>query len=494
MIQKKIKVMMANPNQEVKYTQLFINNEFVDAVSKKKFSTLNPATGKVIAEIAEGDKADVNLAVAAAKKAFHRNSEWRQATPLQRTELINKLCALMTRDKQILASLESQDNGKPFTNALYDVEASIMTLKYYAGWTDKFFGHTIPTGGFVSMTRKEPIGVVGQIIPWNFPLMMLSWKWGPALAVGCTIVMKPAEQTPLTALYMAALSKEAGFPAGVINMVTGFGPTAGAAISEHPDIQKVAFTGSVEVGRIIMAAAAKSNLKRVTLELGGKSPLVVFDDADIDYAVQTAHDALFANHGQSCCAGSRTYVHEKIYDQFVAKAVALAKARKVGDPFDKSTQQGPQIDDEMMTKVLGYIESGKKEGAKLQCGGKRIGKVGYFIEPTVFSDVKDDMKIAQEEIFGPVQSIFKFSSLEEVIDRANNVSYGLAAGVITNDINKATKYAHSVEAGTVWINTYNAVLPTTPFGGYKESGMGREQGADGLNNYLETKTITMKLL
>ncbi|KAH8417832.1 hypothetical protein KR222_006710, partial [Zaprionus bogoriensis] len=497
--------------------QLFINNEFVDAASGKTFGTNNPATGKEIVQVAEGDKADVDLAVAAAKKAFHRGSVWRQMSPLQRTNLMNKLCDLMERDKEFLASIETQDNGKPFAEALFDVTISIMTLRYYAGWTDKFFGDTIPAGGFISMTRKEPIGVVGQIIPWNYPLLMLAWKWGPALAVGCTIIMKPAEQTPLTALHMAALAKEAGFPAGVINVINGFGPTAGAAITEHPEIAKVAFTGSVEIGRLVMEAAAKSNLKRVSLELGGKSPVVVFDDADIDYAVDTTHEALFSNHGQSCCAGSRTYVHEKIYDKFVEKAAAKAKARKVGNPFEESVLQGPQIDEEMLNKVLGYIESGKQQGAKLQAGGKRIGNVGYFIEPTVFSDVKDDMRIAQEEvkkkratcrreqranflaslssqIFGPVQSIFKFSSIDEMIDRANNVQYGLAAGIITNDLNKAMKFANSVDAGSVWINCYDAVLPQTPFGGYKQSGIGRELGKDGLDNYLETKTITMKLL
>ncbi|XP_018783508.1 PREDICTED: aldehyde dehydrogenase X, mitochondrial-like isoform X1 [Bactrocera latifrons] len=485
---------MANPNEVPKYTQLFINNEFVDAVSGKKFPTINPATGKVIAQIAEGDKADVDLAVAAAKKAFHRNSAWRKLSPLERTALIEKLCSLMERDKYILASLETQDNGKPFTSAIGDVMFAIMALKYYAGWTDKFFGDTIPGGDFVVQTRKEPIGVAGQIIPWNYPLVMLAWKWAPALAVGCTIVMKPAEQTPLTALHMAALSKEAGFPAGVINVIPGYGPTAGAAISEHHDIQKVAFTGSAEIGRIIMQAAAKSNLKRVTLELGGKSPFVVFDDVDVDKAVQLTHDAIFPNQGQTCCAGTRTYVHEKIYDEFVKKSVALAKARKIGDPFEASTNHGPQIDEEMMNKILGYIEIGQKQGAKLQCGGKRVGNVGYFIEPTVFSDVTDKMRIAQEEIFGPVMSIFKFSDIEEIIDRANDVEYGLAAGILTNDINKATKFANNVDAGSVWINCYSAVLPQAPFGGYKQSGIGREMGRDGLNNYLETKTITTKIV
>ncbi|XP_055852518.1 aldehyde dehydrogenase X, mitochondrial [Episyrphus balteatus] len=485
---------MSNPQQSIVYTKLFINNEFVDAVSGKTFETINPATEKVIASVSEGDKADVDLAVKAAKKAFSLNSEWRKMESQKRADLIIKLAELMERDKHTLANLEVMDNGKTFDAACFDIDCSIDTLKYYAGWTDKFFGDTIPVASFISMTKKEPIGVVGQIIPWNYPLLMLAWKWGPALAAGCTIVLKPAEQTPLSALHMGALTKEAGFPPGVINIVTGFGPTAGAAISTHNDIQKVAFTGSVEIGRIIMEAAAKSNLKKVSLELGGKSPIVVFDDADIDYAVEVAHNALFDNHGQSCCAGSRTFVHEKIYEKFVTKAAQKAKDRKVGNPFENGVLQGPQVDTEMFNKVLNYIESGKQEGAKLECGGKRFGDVGFFIEPTVFSDVKDDMKIAKEEIFGPVQSIFKFSSMEEVIERANNTSYGLAAAVITNDINKAILFANSVDAGSVWINCYDAVLPQTPFGGFKQSGFGRELGKDGLDNYLENKTITIKML
>lgn len=485
---------MSNPQQAVVYTKLFINNEFVNAVSGKTFDAINPATGKVIASVAEGDKADVDLAVNAAKRAFSINSEWRRMESQKRADLMIKLTELIQRDKHILANLETMNNGKTYDASLFDIDCAIDTIKYYAGWTDKFFGDTIPVSSFISMTKKEPIGVVGQIIPWNYPILMLAWKWGPALAAGCTIVMKPAEQTPLTALHMAALSKEAGFPPGVINIINGYGPTAGAAITTHKCIQKVAFTGSVEVGRIVMEAAAKSNLKKVSLELGGKSPIVVFDDSDLDYAVNVAHTALFDNHGQSCCAGSRTYVHEKIYDKFVEKAVQKAKERKVGDPFESGVMQGPQIDDEMFNKVLDYIESGKKEGAKLQCGGKRFGDVGFFIEPTVFSDVTDDMKIAQEEIFGPVQSIFKFKTIEEVIERANNTTYGLAAAVITNDINKAIIFANSVDAGSVWINCYDAVLPQTPFGGFKQSGFGRELGKDGLDNYLENKTITIKVL
>jgi aldehyde dehydrogenase (NAD+) len=483
-----------NPNPEIKYTKLFINNEFVDSVSGKKFATCNPATGKKIVDVAEGDKADVDLAVKAAKKAFARGSQWRDMDPWNRSKVMIKLTELILRDQTYIASLETLDNGKPFNEALFDVIYSVECLKYYAGWCDKFTGDTIPAGSCLqTMTKKEPIGVVGQIIPWNYPLLMLAWKWGPALATGCTIVMKPAEQTPLTALYLASLAKEAGIPAGVINIITGYGPTAGAAISHHPDIRKVAFTGSVEVGKIIMKSAADSNLKRVTLELGGKSPLVVCEDADIDEAVEIAHGALFINQGQCCCAGTRTYVHEKIYDEFVKKAVAKAKSRNVGNPFEKTVQQGPQIDEEMMQKVLGYIESGKKEGAKLECGGNRVGNAGFFIEPTVFSNVKDNMKIAREEIFGPVQSIFKYSSLKEMIERANDTCYGLASGIITKDLNKALTFSNNVEAGSVWVNCYNAIIPQAPFGGYKLSGFGRELGKAGLENYLETKTITIKL-
>ncbi|XP_076239580.1 aldehyde dehydrogenase 1A1 [Calliopsis andreniformis] len=479
---------------EIKYTQLFINNEFVDAVSKKTFPTINPANGKVIVEVAEGDKADVDKAVAAAKQAFNRKSEWRKMDASARGVLLNKLADLIERDIEYLASLESLDNGKAYPVALFDVKASISTLRYYAGWSDKILGDTIPAdGNFVSFTRKEPVGVVGQIIPWNYPLVMLSWKWGPALAAGCTIVMKPAEQTPLSALYAAALAKEAGFPPGVINVITGYGPTAGAAVVSHPDIRKVAFTGSTEVGRLIMETAAKSNLKRVSLELGGKSPLVIFDDVDVMEAAKLANFALFTNHGQCCCAASRTFVHAKIYDEFVKCAKQLALKIKVGDPFSPETEQGPQIDEQMFNKVLRLIESGKKEGAVLETGGQREGKVGYFIQPTVFSNVTDNMEIAQEEIFGPVQTILKFETMDEIIDRANNTKYGLAAGVITKDINKALEFAQAVEAGSIWINCYDALTPQTPFGGFKQSGIGREMGADGLEGYVETKTVTIKV-
>ncbi|EZA52207.1 hypothetical protein DMN91_010037 [Ooceraea biroi] len=479
---------------QIKYTQLFIDNEFVDAVSGRKFPTLNPTSGKVIAEISEGDKADVDKAVNAAKRAFDRNSEWRKMHPYTRGQLMNKFADLVTRDLDYIATLETLDNGKTYASAVEDIQASICTLRYYAGWCDKIHGDTIPTGHTsVTLTRKEPVGVVGQIIPWNYPFMMLVWKWGPALATGCTLILKPAEQTPLSALYAAALAKEAGFPAGVINVIPGYGPTAGAAIAEHPEIQKVAFTGSTEVGRIIMAACAKSNLKRVSLELGGKSPLVIFDDVDVKEAAEIAHNAIFANHGQNCCAGSRTFVHSKIYDEFVKRAKQLALNRKVGDPFDKKTDQGPQIDDEMLNKIIDLINSGKQQGAVVQAGGNREGSVGYFVQPTVFSNVTDDMRIAKEEIFGPVQSILKFDTMDEVIERANRTNYGLASGVITRDINKALEFAQAVEAGSVWVNCYDAITPQTPFGGYKESGIGRELGEEGLKGYLEIKTVSINI-
>lgn len=486
--------MKMNRKIDIKYTQLFINNNFVDSVSGKKFSTINPANGTVIAEVSEGDKADVDKAVAAAKEAFSRKSKWRTMDASIRGNLMNKFADLIARDMEYIATLETLDNGKTYSNALFDIEASIETIRYYAAWCDKIFGDTIPVDGkLISLTRKEPIGVVGQIIPWNYPFLMLAWKWGPALATGCTIVLKPAEQTPLSALYAAALAKEAGFPPGVINVITGYGPTAGAAIAEHPEVNKIAFTGSTEVGHLIMAASAKSNLKRVSLELGGKSPLVIFDDVDIKEAVEIAFNAIFANHGQNCCAGSRTFVHAKIYDQFVNHAKQLASQRKVGDPFNSETEQGPQIDEEMLNKILGLIKSGKEEGAILETGGERHGNVGYFIKPTVFSNVTDTMRIAKEEIFGPVQSILKFETMDEVIERANNTNYGLAAGVLTKNIDKALTFAQAVEAGSVWINCYDAITPQTPFGGFKQSGIGRELGAEGLKEYLETKTISIKV-
>ncbi|MEE8170978.1 MAG: aldehyde dehydrogenase family protein, partial [Phycisphaerae bacterium] len=416
-----------------------INNEWVNAASGKTFETINPATGDVICQVAEADADDVNAAVKAAQQAFEPRSKWRRMAASKRGVLLNKLANLIEANSEELARLESLDNGKPFSMAAAaDLPLTIACYRYYAGWADKIQGKTIPINGpYFCYTRHEPVGVVGQIIPWNFPLLMQAWKLAPALACGNTIILKPAEQTPLTALRIGELIVEAGFPAGVVNILPGYGPTAGAAIAKHMQIDKVAFTGSTEVGRLIMEMAAKSNLKRITLELGGKSPNIVFADADMDAAIEGAHFALFFNQGQCCCAGSRLFVEERIYDEFVQRSTERAKKRTVGDPFNDKTEQGPQVDKDQFDKVMGYIESGKQQGARMTTGGGRAGDKGFFIEPTVFCDVKDDMKIAQEEIFGPVMSIIKFKDLDEVIRRSNTTAYGLAAAVWTKDISKA---------------------------------------------------------
>jgi aldehyde dehydrogenase (NAD+) len=475
-------------------TQLLINNQWVPAQSGKTFATINPSTGEEICQIAEADASDVEKAVRAARAAFEHGT-WRKIAASQRGALLLRLADLIERNADELAALESLDNGKPVAVAkAVDVAATAGCFRYFAGWADKVHGKTIPIDGdFFCYTRLEPVGVVGQIIPWNFPMLMLAWKLAPALATGNTVIMKPAEQTPLSALRIGELIVEAGFPPGVVNMLPGFGPTAGAAIANHMDVDKVAFTGSTEVGHLIMEAAAKSNLKRVTLELGGKSPNIVFADTDLDAAVEGAHFGLFFNHGQCCCAGSRVFVEEKIYDQFVEKSGERARKRTVGDPFDPKTEQGPQVDAAQFEKVMGYIDSGRKEGAKLVCGGDRVGDRGYFIQPTVFSDVQDDMKIAKEEIFGPVMSIIPFKSVDEVITRANRTEYGLAAAVWTRNIQKALSISNSVRAGTVWVNCYNVLDTRAPFGGFKQSGIGRELGEYGLQQYTEIKTVTVKL-
>jgi len=479
---------------DVKHTGIFINNEWHSSLSGKTFPTLNPASGEIIAQVQEGDKSDVDKAVKAASEAFRLGSPWRVMDASRRGELLYKLADLMERDATYLASLETLDNGKPYVMSfLADVALSIKVYRYYAGWADKNHGKTIPIDGdFMSYTRHEPVGVCGQIIPWNFPLLMQAWKLGPALAMGNTVVMKLAEQTPLSGLHIAELSREAGFPAGVLNIVPGYGPTAGAAIANHPDVDKVAFTGSTEVGKIIQEAAA-DNIKRVTLELGGKSPTIVLADADIEKAVETAHFGLFFNMGQCCCAASRLMVEESIYDKFVEASVERAKKRTVGNPFDFSNEQGPQVDEEQMNKILGYVESGKQQGAKLLTGGARFGDRGYFVQPTVFGDVTDDMKICKEEIFGPVQSIQKVKNVEDAIERANKNNYGLAAAVFTENLGKAMYVSNSLRAGTIWVNTYNTFSAAAPFGGYKESGIGRELGQYGLDNYTEVKTVTMAI-
>ena len=487
-------------NIKLPQTKLLINNEWVGAASGKTFPTLNPQTEEEICQVAEADSADVDRAVEAATEAFYRG-EWSQMGGYDRSVLMNRLANLIEENREELAHLEVLDNGKSYFEA-YNVDLAlvIQCYRYYAGWADKLHGKVIPAEGPVAgknkhfaYTKHEPVGVVGQIIPWNFPLLMQAWKLGPAFATGCTVVMKPAEQTPLTALRIGELAIEAGFPPGVLNILPGFGTTAGKAIAYHPKIDKVAFTGSTRVGAEVMEASAKSNLKRVTLELGGKSPAIAFADADLEKAVKTAHLGLFLNQGQCCCAGSRLFVEESVYDDVVSMSVEMAKSRKLGDSFDPDTRQGPQVSQKQFDTVMSYIDAGKSEGARLMTGGERFGEKGYYVQPTVFADVTDDMKIAREEIFGPVMSIIKFKNIDEVVRRANNTNYGLAAAVFTSDISKAHRIANSVRAGSVWVNCYDVFDAAIPFGGFKQSGIGRELGEYGLANYLETKSVVFNI-
>jgi aldehyde dehydrogenase (NAD+) len=477
----------------VRQTECFIDGEWVPARSGKTFATIDPSTEEVIADVAEGNAEDVDAAVRAAREAFE-DSEWSRMDARERGRLMHRLCDLMEAEADELAALESLDNGKPIRDArAADLPLSIDCLRYYAGFADKLTGQTIPIrGNYFCYTRREPVGVVGQIIPWNFPILMVAWKWGPALAAGCTIVMKPAEQTPLTCLRLARLAQKAGFPNGVINVVPGYGPTAGAAIVRHPDVDKIAFTGEYLTAQTIMREAS-STLKRLTFELGGKSPNIIFADADIDAAIAGAHFGLYFNQGQCCCAGSRVFVEKKIHDRFVDRICELNNSRKLGDPFDPCTEQGPQVDRAQFDKIMKYIDLGKKEGAKCLTGGGRYGDKGYYVQPTIFDGVSDDMAIAQDEIFGPVMSVLTFDDVDEVIRRGNNTFYGLAAAVWTRDVAKAHHLAAKLKAGTIWINCYDVFDAAAPFGGFKMSGMGRELGERGLDAYLESKTVTISL-
>ncbi|KAH7280917.1 hypothetical protein KP509_36G020700 [Ceratopteris richardii] len=482
------------PSISISLTKLLIDGKFVDAASGKRFPTIDPRTEEVIAHVAEGDEEDVNRAVKAACKAFDKGP-WPKMTAYERSKILIRFADLIDEHSDEIATLESLDSGKPYEQSRnIEVPMVARLFRYYAGWADKIHGLTVPADGAYSVqTLHEPIGVAGQIIPWNFPLLMFAWKVGPALACGNTIVLKTAEQTPLSALLAGKLLHDAGLPEGVLNIVSGFGPTAGAAIASHMDIDKLAFTGSTEVGKIVSRAAAESNLKPVTLELGGKSPFIITEDSDIDQAVELSHFALFFNQGQCCCAGSRTYVHESIYDEFLEKAKARALKRVVGDPFQNGVEQGPQISDEQFHKIMGYIKKGQEEGAKLVTGGERFGRKGYYIKPTIFADVQDEMTILKEEIFGPVQSITKYKTIPEVIQRANASPYGLAAGVFTKNIDTANTLSRALRVGTVWVNCFDVFDAAIPFGGYKMSGHGREKGVYSLNNYLQVKAVVTSI-
>jgi aldehyde dehydrogenase (NAD+) len=480
------------PAPQVKDQPLFIGGKFVDSASGKTFPAVNPATGQTICQVAEADKTDVDQAVRAARKALE-DGPWARMDAADRGRLLFKLADLIETNAEGLAALESLNSGKTINDSRGDMQAVVNTLRYYAGWADKIEGRTVPVrGNFLCYTLRQPVGVVGQIIPWNFPLLMLAWKWGPALACGNTVVMKLAEQTPITGIRVAELALEAGFPDGVINVLNGYGETTGAAMVAHPGIDKIAFTGHVETAKVIQKTAADT-LKRCTFELGGKSPNVIFADCDPEQAVAGAFHAIYFHGGQCCTAGSRLFVEERIHQDFVRRLAEKAKARKVGDPLDPNSEQGPQVSQEQMDKILGYIDLGQKQGAKLVAGGKRRGSQGYFVEPTIFDGVQDDMAIARDEIFGPVVSVLPFKSVEEVVRRANDTSYGLAAAIWTKDIDKAHLFARQVKAGTVWVNCYHVVDTTTPFGGFKMSGQGRENGEAVLEHYTELKTVTVKL-
>lgn len=478
----------------VKPGKLLINNEWVAAQSGKRFDVVNPATEQKITDVAEGDKADVDSAVRVARQAFEEGP-WRKMAARDRGRIIYKVAQLLDQHREEFAELETLNNGKPISETRgADLPLAIDTFEYYAGFADKITGDTIPvTGEYFNYTLREPMGVVGQIIPWNFPLLMAAWKLGPALATGCTVVLKPAEQTPLTALRLGELLLEAGLPPGVVNIVPGYGPTAGAAIAQHPDVDKVAFTGSTEVGKLIMKMAAESNVKRVSLELGGKAPNIVFADADLDAAVQGAMTGIFFNQGEVCCAGSRLFIEDQIYDEFLAKLKKRAEALVVGNPMDPKTQMGAQVSAEQFNKILGYIERGKGEGAHVVTGGVRATEKGYFLRPTVFGGVSDEMIIAREEIFGPVVSALRFKDVDDLVARANNTVYGLSAGIWTRDIGKAHRLAKSVKAGTVWVNCYNCFDAASPFGGFKQSGFGRELGKYALELYTQVKSVWVSL-
>ncbi|KAF7368654.1 Aldehyde dehydrogenase 5 [Mycena venus] len=473
-------------------TGLFIDGKWVDPVEPDMIDIINPASGKKIAAVSLGSSKDVDIAVKAAQKAY--KTTWGLKCPgSQRGKLLTRLADLMERDIDQFTALESLNGGKPFAVAKgVDLAGAISTIRYFGGWADKIHGKTIESNETkLAYTRHEPYGVVGQIIPWNFPILMLSWKAGPALATGNCIVLKPSEMTPLSALKFAELVAEAGFPPGVVNIVNGYGKTVGQAISEHMHISKVAFTGSTLVGRKILEAAARSNLKVVTLELGGKSPTVIFDDCNLDQTLKWAMQAMYLNMGQSCVAGSRMFVQEGIYPEFMEKFTAMVKAfgEATGDPFAPTTMHGPQVSQVQFDRIMSYIASGKESGATVHIGGDRHGTEGYFIQPTIFTDCTPDMKIVKEEIFGPVVAVMKFKTEEEVIEAANATDYGLSACVFSENVGRALRVAHAFESGSVFVNSAQLIECSIPFGGYKASGIGREQGEYALETYTQVKAV-----
>lgn len=472
-----------------------IDGEWSASVSGDVFSVENPSNGDILAQVAYGKCVDIDRAVMAARKAFN-SGPWSRMSGSERSKLIWKLGELIETHLEELAQLESLDNGKPYNVAkVADVPLAADMFRYMAGWSTKIYGDTFsisnPGGTFKTYTLKEPVGVVGQIIPWNFPLLMAAWKLAPALATGCTVILKPAEQTPLTAIRLGELAMEAGFPPGVINIVNGFGDT-GAALASHMAVDKVAFTGSTEVGKSILNSA-QGNLKKVSLELGGKSPNIIFADANLDAAIPGASFSIFFNHGQCCCAGSRLYVEESVYEQVLEGIVQQADAIKMGNGLDPDTEMGPLVSRQQYERVCGFIESGEGQGAKKVTGGKLDGEPGYFVRPTVFTNADPDMQIVKEEIFGPVVSVFPFKSEKDLIAAANDTSYGLAAGIWTENVSKAHRVSSAIKAGTTWINCYNVFDAALPFGGYKESGWGREMGREVLANYTETKSVCIQI-